>query len=92
MEVYLVYHVHHAAYVDGRPTRHRGDDGELFWDEQDGDDVKFLGVFSSEAGADECVVRSKHLPGFRDEPDCFLVTGYTVDEAHWLEGFVSEPA
>lgn len=90
MEVYLVHHVHHAAWLDGRPTEHRDADGELSWDEQEGDDVKLLGVFSSEERADACVARARVLPGFRDEPDCFLVGPYTVDEEEWTEGYLSE--
>lgn len=92
MDVHLVHHIHHAAFLDGRPTQHRDEDGELIWDEQDGDDLKILGIFSSEARAEAVVERAREQPGFRDEPDCFLVTPYTVDDGDaWAEGFVSEP-
>lgn len=92
MDVYLVHHIHHAAFLDGRPTQHRDESGELIWDQQDGDDLKVLGIFSSEAAADRVIERAREQPGFRDEPDCFLVTPYTVDESdQWVDGFVSEP-
>ncbi|WP_019135302.1 hypothetical protein [Cellulomonas massiliensis] len=91
MDVYLVHHIHHAAFLDGSPTVHRGDDGELVWDEEDGDDLKMLGVFSSDAAAARAVDHARTLPGFRDEPDCFLVTPHTVDTAMWAEGYVSDP-
>lgn len=92
MEVYLVHHIHHSAFLDGRPTQHRDGSGELIWDEEDGDDLKILGIFSSEAAAERVIERARKQPGFRDEPDCFLVTPYTLDESdQWTEGFVSEP-
>jgi hypothetical protein len=90
MDVYLVHHVHHAAWLDERPTAHRGADGELAWDEQDGDDLKLLGVFFSEERADACVARARVLPGVRDEPDCFLVAAHAVDQEEWTERYVSE--
>jgi len=91
VDVYLVHHVRHAAFLDGRPTEHRGEDGELIWDEEDGDDLKFLGVFSTEAKAQRAIAYAQTQPGFRDEPDCFVVAEYTVDESHWNEGFVCVP-
>ncbi|MBU4215364.1 MAG: hypothetical protein KJ792_11995 [Actinobacteria bacterium] len=91
MEVYLVHHIHHAAFLDGRPTEHRGEGGDLVWDEQDGDDVELLGVFSSQERADECVESARPLLGFRDEPDCFLVSPQEVDKVQWTEGYVTEP-
>lgn len=91
MEVYLVHHIHHPAFLDGRPTEHRGEGGDLVWDEQDGDDVKLLGVFSSQERADECVESARPLLGFRDEPDCFLVSPQEVDKVQWTEGYVTEP-
>ncbi|MCZ7423762.1 hypothetical protein O7605_30065 [Verrucosispora sp. WMMA2121] len=80
MEVFLLWHVRHARFVDGSPTKHRGEDGELVWDEEGGDDLKILGVYSSQQKADERMVAARRLPGFRDEPDCFLVDSYPLDE------------
>lgn len=80
MEVFLLWHVRHAPFLDGRPTRHRDEDGALSWDEEDGDDVKLLGVYSTEQKARDRVLRARELPGFQDEPDCFLVDASAVDE------------
>jgi hypothetical protein len=92
VDVYLLTHIHHAAFLDGSPTQHRGGDGELIWDEQDGDDLKTLGIFSSESAAERVIELARKQPGFRDEPDCFLITRYTVDDGDdWAEGFVSLP-
>ncbi|MEV6816451.1 hypothetical protein [Micromonospora sp. NPDC051296] len=91
MDVFLLWHVRHAPFVDGRPTAHPGEDGELVWDEEAGDDLKILGVYSSQQKADERVVAARRLPGFRDEPDCFLIDSYVLDEDRWTEGFVTVP-
>lgn len=91
VDVYLLWHVRHAPFLDGRPTEHRGEDGELIWDEEDGDDLKILGAYSTEQKAQDRLVRARELPGFRDEPDCFLVDQYTLDEDRWTEGFVTVP-
>lgn len=91
MNVFLLWHVRHAAFRDGRPTRHRGEDGELGWDEEGGDDVKILGVYSTEMKAQDRIIRARTLPGFRAEPDCFLIDQYTTDEDRWTEGFAVYP-
>jgi hypothetical protein len=91
VDVFLLRHVRHAPFLDARPTRHRGEDGELSWDEEEGDDLKILGVYSTEQKAQDRIVRARRLPGFRDEPDCFLVDAYTLDEDQWTEGFVTTP-
>ncbi len=71
----------------------RAEDGELIWDEEDGDDLKILGAYSSEQKAQERLARARELPGFREEPDCFLIDFlidlYTLDEDRWSEGFIS---
>jgi hypothetical protein len=80
VDVYLLWHVRHAPFLDGRPTRHCDESGELDWGEQDGDDLKILGAYSTEQKAQDRIVRAQALPGFRDEPDCFFVDSYTLDE------------
>ncbi|TKV57792.1 hypothetical protein FDO65_16790 [Nakamurella flava] len=84
MQVHLVWHVRHHA-TGGQVVHAR--DGELSWEETDGDDVKLLGVFSTRDRADERIALARTQPGFRDEPDCFLVDAYTVDLPAWDEGF-----
>jgi hypothetical protein len=91
VEIYLLWHIRHAPWLDGRPTTHRDEDGELTWDEEDGDDLKILGVYSSEARAADRIQRARELPGFREEPDCFYIGQYTVDQDKWEEGFVTVP-
>ena len=91
MDVFVVWHVRHATYVDGSPTQHRDEGGELAWDEEDGDNSKILGIFSSQERAAARIGLARSEPGFRHEPDCFLVDEYTVDEDCWTGGFVTEP-
>lgn len=89
MRVHLLQHVRHATNLDG--TAIHTEDGELIWDEQSGDDIKLLGVYSSDQRAQERIERARQLPGFVDEPNCFLVTPYELDEDHWDDGFVTIP-
>jgi hypothetical protein len=91
MEVFLLTHVHHAGNLDGS-VDHVDEAGELVWDEQDGDDLKTLGVYSTEQRALDRIEQAKSLRGFGDEPECFLITAYRLDEDHWTEGFVTVPA
>ena len=50
--------------------------------------VKVIGLYSSEAMAEEAVKRARCLPGFIDQPDCFTTTPYELDKDHWPRGFV----
>ena len=84
MNVYLLYHVSHLGRADGV---HR-DDGELRIDEQAGDDVKLLGCYSTAERASDRTDRARLLPGFANEPDCFMVDRHEVDTDSWSVGFV----
>ncbi len=64
----------------------------LLWHAHDLDEekeVKLLGVYSSEAKAQEAKVKASSLPGFRDYPDGFHISRYPVDKDQWTEGFVT---
>jgi hypothetical protein len=91
VDVYLLWHVGHARNLDGTPTRHFDEDGRLDWNEQDGDDVKLLGVYSTRQLAEERIRSARELPGFCDDPDCFLVSNYQVDVNHWSDGYSRYP-
>ena len=58
------------------------------FDENDTDD-KLVGVYSSAAEADAARLRKLQFEGFRDYPDCFLVSKYEVDRDAWTEGFIT---
>lgn len=63
------------------------------------EDVKFIGVYRSEADALDAVERLRSQPGFRDHPnvitaDSTEVSGFYVDTCtvgvdHWAEGYVT---
>ncbi len=89
VDVFLLYHVHHARLPDGSPTRHFDEDGELTWDEQEGDDVKLLGVYSTHERAQARIREARALPGFKDEPECFLIVRSEVDKDAWVEGYTT---
>jgi hypothetical protein len=55
----------------------------------DDEDIKVLGIYSSEALALEAVERFRKLPGFAGAPDGFSVDAYDIDQDHWTSGYVS---
>ncbi|SEK46086.1 hypothetical protein [Streptacidiphilus jiangxiensis] len=92
MKVYPLWHIGHQNEAGPvGETVHLDDGGDVFVDEQDGDDVTLLGIYSSEAGAGERMLRARLLPGFAAEPDCFHLGEYDLDRDHWTEGFVCVP-
>ncbi len=54
------------------------------------EDVKFIGVYSSELHAQGAIRRLREIAGFRNHRDGFVVDPYEVDKDHWTEGFVTE--
>lgn len=53
------------------------------------DEVKLIGVYSSDEIAKQAVERMKVLPGFCDAQDGFCIDAYTVDEDNWIEGYIT---
>jgi hypothetical protein len=51
------------------------------------EDVKLIGVYASEARAQEAVARLRLVEGFRDHPNAFSIDRYVVDHDHWADGF-----
>lgn len=90
VDVFLLWHIRHAKNSDGSPTEHRDESGDLLIDEEY-DDVKVIGVYSTEAAAKAAIDRARLRDGFRDEPDCFIADAYALDVDHWTKGFVSIP-
>jgi hypothetical protein len=90
VDVHLLQHIRHARNLDGSPIEHRDADGELNFDEQY-DDFKIVGIYSSSEAANDGINRARKLAGFQDEPDCFIIDTYTLDEDKWTDGFVSIP-
>lgn len=91
MDVFLLQHVAHFLASDEEPGEHRDDTGDVTF-EPGRDDFKVLGVFTSRASAQRAIERARSLPGFQDEPNCFIVDEYTLDELEWATGFIRVPA
>lgn len=89
--MYPLWHVGHQNEAGDNGSTVHVDQDRVFIDEQDGDDVKLLGIYSTREQAEERIKRARLLPGFRDEPECFLFDGYELDEDTWTEGFVRVP-
>ncbi|WP_392960332.1 hypothetical protein [Streptomyces sp. LN245] len=87
-KVYLLSHVHHMAEEDGM-IRHFADPDDFWADEEGGDNVKHLGVYSSRELAQERIERARTLPGFADEPNCFSIEEAVINEDQWTEGYVT---
>lgn len=87
MDVYLLWHAHHADDEGGRSRHQQSRDGLWFLDEQAGDDSRPPGVYSTQDLADARVEQARELPGFLDEPDCFHVDRYEVDADEWTSGY-----
>jgi hypothetical protein len=87
-DVFVLFHIHHALRDEASPC-HLDEYGDPLCDEQAGDDVKILGVYSSAAAAQARIESARTLPGFNDEPDCFQVARYTLGKDEWTEGFVT---
>jgi hypothetical protein len=55
----------------------------------DNDDVKLIGIFSSQKLAEAAIDRVKGQEGFRDYLDGFSIYEKTIDKVCWTEGFIS---
>ncbi|CAG0970258.1 hypothetical protein GPROT1_01514 [Gammaproteobacteria bacterium] len=57
--------------------------------QEDKEDVKFIGVYSTEESARAAVARLSMQPGFRETTNGFHIDRYKLDEDLWTEGFVT---
>ena len=55
----------------------------------DEEDVKMIGVYSTEQLAQKAVSRLLSQPGFCDVPEGFHVDRYELNKDHWTEGFIT---
>lgn len=83
--VYLLWHVHHFAPDESGVVRHF-ENADDYWDE-DEDNIKLLGVYSSREAAERRIGEARTLPGFRDEPHCFHISPYELDRDEWTTGY-----
>ena len=57
--------------------------------ENNQENIKLIGVFSSKEKALKVLANHKILPGFKDAPNGFSIDEYTIDRIGWTEGFVT---
>ena len=86
MLAYAVWHIHHMNLA--ADESHLGPEGNVDFDECR-DDMKLIGIYSSERLAKEAISRTQVRRGFSEEPRCFLVQEHVVDEDNWTDGFVT---
>ena len=55
------------------------------------EDHKLIGVYSSEARAQEALEQVRSQPGFRDHPDGFGIYESRLDSTGWQGGFSARP-
>lgn len=60
---------------------HEFEDGE--------ENVKMIGVYSTQEQAELAVQRMRLQPGFCDTPDGFTIDCYPLDEDNWAEGYIT---
>ena len=58
--------------------------------DEDEEDVKMIGVYSSQEAAEAAIARMRLLPGFREAPDGFNIDRYQLDEDNWTSGYITE--
>ncbi|HEX6039739.1 DUF7336 domain-containing protein [Longimicrobium sp.] len=57
--------------------------------DEDNEDIKLIGIYSTRERAEAAVARALLQPGFRDWPDEFHIGSIPLDRDHWTEGFVT---
>nr|WP_315402745.1 hypothetical protein [uncultured Sphingobacterium sp.] len=55
-----------------------------------GEDIKLIGVYSSELLAEEALKRKSTEKGFKDHLEGFEISRYILDHDAWSSGFVTE--
>jgi hypothetical protein len=53
------------------------------------DDMKLIGIYSSEEKARQALEQVRQQPGFRDHPDGFELSEALLDHTEWAEGFLT---
>lgn len=53
------------------------------------EDDKLIGVYASAEDAEAAKLRALPRPGFRDHPEGFQISRYTVGEDQWTEGYIT---
>ena len=57
--------------------------------DDDTEDVKFIGVYSTRENAQAAIARLSAAPGFSETPNGFHIDEYQVDKDQWTAGYVA---
>ena len=60
---------------------HKMPDGE--------EDDKLIGLYASTVDAEAAKLRASIQPGFRESPEGFHISRYTLGKDHWTEGYIT---
>jgi hypothetical protein len=55
----------------------------------DEEDIKLIGVFSSEKKARHAIDCARNLPGFSEVSNGFSINRYQIDKRAWPEGYIT---
>ncbi|MNL88283.1 hypothetical protein D3C87_2179010 [compost metagenome] len=55
-----------------------------------GEDVKMIGIYSTEEKAIAAQSRAELLEGFKDSKEGFEISHNKIDQDEWISGFVTE--
>jgi hypothetical protein len=53
------------------------------------ENVKVIGIYSSQALATAAIERLRQQSGFCEMPDGFEISSYQLDVDHWREGYIT---
>lgn len=61
-----------------------------YGEENEHEETKIIGIYSTREKAEDVVKKFKLLPGFKDYPEeCFVICEYKIDkDKEWTEGFI----
>lgn len=75
MDIEFVYLLWHTHFNENLPG---------------GEDVKMIGIYSTEKKAIAAQSRAELLEGFKDSKEGFEISRNKIDQDEWVSGFVTE--
>ncbi|MNE11604.1 hypothetical protein D3C87_228160 [compost metagenome] len=60
-----------------------------FYDVEDDEEIRYIGIYTTNERAEEVLSELKLKPGFAEHPEDFNIDRFTLNEREWKEGFIS---
>ncbi len=57
------------------------------YEDNEHEDSKLIGVYSTEESAESAKQKVVNQPGFKTYPKGFVIDQYEINKDHWVEGF-----